>query len=223
MNLTLLVKSTLKSIIIKSPCGKNSKRRHYSEQIGISSQKRNSDLIAAIFKYNGFEAILPQTIALLNQKDIAFPSEMYPQLIQYFEKHIGKFGEVKEFLEGRFYWLVKQNPNWAAFSKDITPSQIEKIRGLELKALALQYYAQSGEEEAIGYIYNEWENFSTHLQAAFLKRFTPEQTDLTDSLFDKIALSKSKDTYRHVLRYYSRTKNEEFLEMLSGHIEEAYL
>ncbi len=179
-----------------------------------------TDAIAALFKYNGFEVLLPQTIELFNQKDIAFPSEMYPQLIQYFEGHLDEFKYSKDLLDRCFYWLVKQNPNWRAFQKGIGQEEVEKIKGLALKAFTLSQYAEYGNEEAIGYIYNEWENFSPYLQAHFLKYYHPEQSDITDSFFDKVAAPKEKDSYRFALRYYSRSKNEDFLALLSEHIEE---
>ena len=34
-----------------------------------------ADAISALFKYNGFEILAPQTISLLHKKGIAFPSE----------------------------------------------------------------------------------------------------------------------------------------------------
>ncbi len=179
-----------------------------------------TDAIAALFKYNGFEVLLSQTIHLLNLKDIAFPSEMYPALIQYFEKHLDAFTSVHEFLDARFYWLVNQNPKWTAFQKDIQPEQIEKIKEIKLKAITLSQYANSGSDEAIGYIYNEWKNFSPTLQASFLKKYLPEQSEIKDAFFDKVAVAKSKDTYRFALRYFARTKNDAFLEVLSDHIEE---
>ena len=179
-----------------------------------------TDAIAALFKYNGFEVLLPQTIELLNQKDISFPSEMYPELIQYFERHLSDFVNLQDLLDQRFYWLVKQNPAWIAFQQELHTEQIEKIKDINLKAFALNQFVTSSGDEAVGYTYNEWENFSPQLQARFLRDFAPESSEMADSFFDKVAAPKHKDTYRYALRYYSYSKNEAFLGMLSERIEE---
>lgn len=175
-----------------------------------------ADAIAALFKYNGFEILVPQTIQLLNQKEIAFPSELYPDLIAYFDKHQQEFLRVYESLDDRFYWLIKQNNAWTAFDSEQTEAQIEKIKTLDLKALALQQFAHQKGEAAIGYIYNEWESYSKPFQKSFLAHYTPESSAVLDSLYDKIALEGDKDTYRYALRYFARSHHEPFLNDIKG-------
>jgi len=178
-----------------------------------------ADAISALFKYNGFEVLVPQTISLLHKKGIAFPSELYPQLIAYFEKHINQYLLTQEQMEDRFYWLVRQNPAWHAFANDLTIEKVESIKDQDLRSIAMYRYTAQKGEEAIGHFYNEWESLSKPLQTKFLKIFAPQASALVDSLFEKIYDEKDKDTYRYTLQYFSSTKNKKFLDSITPILE----
>jgi len=174
-----------------------------------------ADAISALFKYNGFEILVPQTIRMLNKKGVAFPSELYPQLIAYFESNLDQYLVTQEQLEDRFFWLVKQNPVWLAFANNLTAEKVESIKDHDLRAVAMYRYSVQKGEEAIGHFYNEWESLSTSLQSKFLHFFDPEVSSLADIFFEKIYGEKDKDTYRFALRYFASTKNKKFLDSIT--------
>jgi len=181
----------------------------------INPNLKLADAISALFKYNGFEVLVPQTINLLHKKGVAFPSELYPALIAYFEMNLNSYLSAQEQLEESFYWLVKQNPSWLAFANGLTLKEVESIKDIDLRAVAMFRYTQQKGEDAIGQFYNEWESLSKPLQTKFLNYFEPEQSNISDAFFEKIYDDKDKETYRFALRYFSTTKNQKFLESVT--------
>ena len=178
-----------------------------------------ADAIAAIFKYYGFEVLVPQTFLLFREKGIAWPGELLPALVAYFQQHPQAFFKLEGYLSDRFYWLVNQNVAWSAYRKEQTEDIIEKLKNADAKRIALLQYLAKGKEVAIGYLFNEWENFSSSFQAALLAEYIPEQSPLVDDFFKKVASEKHKDTFRYTLRYFSRTANAGFLATLQPHIQ----
>ncbi len=177
-----------------------------------------ADAIAALFKYNGFEVLVPQTVGLLSEKGIAFPAELYPYLIEYFEKHPNTFNLYREQLEDRFFWLTKQNPAWTAFEEKMSIEKVEQIKPIQLKAIALQQLTIQGGQEAIGYIYNEWENYSKPLQVAFLKNCSLPASSILDSFYQKVMDEKDKDTFRFALKYFAGSKNDNYLDQIKEYV-----
>jgi len=178
-----------------------------------------ANTVAAVFKYHGFDVLAPQTVELFHKKDFAWPGELYPALITYFQKDATAFFKLESILSDRFYWLVEQNAAWSAFKKELNQDSIEKIKDAEAKRIALLRYLAQGGEEAIGYLYNEWENYSPPFQAAFLADYVPAKFELVDSFFAKVKSAKHKDTFRYALRYQSQNEDVTFLELVKPLIQ----
>ncbi len=175
-----------------------------------------SKQVGVMLKYKGYEKLLPEVFKKLSEKDISFPTEHLPKLMQALKNDSNLYFEIKEGLEDRFYWLAKQHPSWRIYCLENPEDDITKTKIAEEKKQILLLWLKKNQTEALIFLTINLDKFSHEFWKALLDDFLnlePAFDDEFKNILEQLHGQKNKQSFgvcSNLLMHYQEstfTKN----------------
>lgn len=142
--------------------------------IGTRTQFASASLsnqVGVMFKYKGYEKLLPEVFEKLLETDTNFPAEHLPKLMQALKADPSLFFKIEQGLDDRFYWLAKQQPDWKLFCVEDPAKDINRSKVLEEKKQILLLWLHKDPIEAINFLNQGNNNFSADFWKQLLEEY----------------------------------------------------
>ena len=154
-----------------------------------------SKQVGVIFKYKGYEKLLPELFEKLVARDTNFPAEHLPKLMVALKSDGSLYFKIKEGLDDRFYWLAKQHPSWKIYDSQGPARDFQKTKIAAEKKQILLMWLNKDQEEAVKYLKLESNNLSHDFWKELFEKYATQESMQNDNfaaLLESLLVQKNK-------------------------------